>query len=53
MFGGDRISVGKNKNLFRRTMVLVAQPLNVLNATELYPSEDKFVLYVICHFFFF
>lgn len=37
MFGGYRVSVGKNKNLFRQTMVLVVQPLNVLNDTELYP----------------
>lgn len=52
MFSGYRVSVGKNKNLFRQTMVLLGHPLNVLNATELYPSKDKFVLCVICLFFF-
>lgn len=36
MFSGYRVSVGKNKNLSRWTMVMVAQHLNVLNVTELF-----------------
>lgn len=36
MFSGDRVSVLQDEELWRGMVVMVAQDMNVLDATELY-----------------
>ena len=36
LLGADRVSVGKVKKFWRWTVVMIAQPRESINATELY-----------------